>query len=214
MEKNPAEQAAKKRAPAQDGKNLAEELGRFFAGYGGPDGIQGSESAAVDPQVKNLSLTLATKIAATPQGTVLDIGCGKGVILRRLAEIDSFRQKAAWIYVGADFEENTEEVLRLAVELKLHRRVDAVPLDELYAGWVSSEIAPRPLLVVIRNVFHELSIDDTATLVAALAEQFTPDDLLVVQDLQVFPVAERKNACWNPQFFTKMLERCGFQYSR
>src|SRR5437870_2375485 len=104
MEKKLAVQGAEKEAPAQDGKKLAEELVRFFAGYGGPDGIQGSESAAVDPQIKNLSLTLATKIAATQQGTVLDIGCGKGVILRRLAEIDSFRQKPAWIYVGADFE--------------------------------------------------------------------------------------------------------------
>ncbi len=211
MEKKLAEQGAEKEVPAQDGKKLSEELGRFFAGYGGPDGIQGSESASIDPQIKNLSLPVATKIAATQQGTVLDIGCGKGVILRRLAEIDSFRQKPGWIYVGADFEENTQEILGLAVGLKLHRRVDAVELKDLYASWVAPEIAPRPLLVVIRNVFHELSIDDTATLVTILGEQLTADDLLVIQDLQVFPVAERKNACWNPQFFTKMLERCGFQ---
>jgi tetratricopeptide (TPR) repeat protein len=204
------ENLVNKEASVQDGKSLGDELGRFFASYGAPDGIQGSESASIDPQIKNLSLLVATKISTTQQGTVLDIGCGKGVILRRLANIEPFRQKPGWIYVGADFEENTQAVLELAVELRLHRRVDAVELKDFYASWVSPEIAPRPLLVVIRNVFHELSIDDTAELLAVLIEQLTGDDLLVVQDLQVFPVAERNNACWNPQFFTKMLERCGF----
>jgi len=210
VEKKQLDKTAEKAAPLQDGKKLAEELGRFFAGYGGPDGIQESESAAFDSQIKNLSLVIATKIAGSQQGTVLDIGCGKGVILRRLAEIDAFRQRPAWIYVGADFEENTDVVLSLAIELKLHRRVDSVELASLYVDWVTPEIAPRPLLVIIRNVFHELSIDDTAKLVTTLMGKLAADDLLIVQDLQVFPVAERRNACWNPQFFTNMLERCGF----
>ena len=205
-----ARRGPEKGSPAQDSRVLAEELGRFFQRYGGPDGIQESDFAPIDPQIKNLSLPLATGIAKSAQGTVLDIGCGRGVILRRLAELEAFVQRPRWIYVGSDFEENTRVVLNLAVDLKLHRRVDAVSLEDLYTHWVPSDVAPPPLVIVVRNVFHELSIVDTARLVVTLVNRLTAEDVLLVQDLQVFPVAERGNACWHPHFFVNMLQQCGF----
>ena len=43
-----------------------------------------------------------------------------------------------------------------------------------------------------------------------MAERLAAEDVLLIQDLQVFPVAERGNACWHPGLFVNMLDRCRF----
>ena len=62
----------------------------------------------------------------------------------------------------------------------------------------------------IRNVFHELDIDNTASLLTHLRKILQDQDTLIIQDLQVFPISERGNACWLPQNFCKLLESLGF----
>jgi tetratricopeptide (TPR) repeat protein len=190
---------------------LAErELNRFLERYGTTEGVQETEAALIDPQIKNLSLSLAALIAANPRGTVLDVGCGDGIILKRLSEIGVFASNPSWLYAAADYDEHLDEVLKLAATLRLHRRVEVRTLDQLYEGWISPESAPTPRVVVIRNVLHELDIEKTSQLISALVLHVEQCDTILLQDLEVFPRAERGNACWNPDLLDQLLKECGF----
>ncbi len=187
-------------------------LASYISHYGKPDLVQASSDALFDSQIKNISTSLAHFISNSIRGTVLDIGCGEGIILRRLVEIDTFKNNTQWIYIGVDFEENINKVHILGRDLRMNRRVDVIDLenDNFYSSWVESKDAPRPLLIIIRNVFHELDIDQTTHLMYALASRLEPSDNILIQDLQVLPRAERGNACWHPDYFVNMLDECGF----
>jgi tetratricopeptide (TPR) repeat protein/SAM-dependent methyltransferase len=187
-------------------KNLLSYLGN----YGDIEDIQEAADAAFDSQLKNISLPLATAIGQTEIGSVIDIGCGKGVLLQRLSSIDAFMQREKWIYVGVDSDANTSMVLNLAQSLGIHRRVDRMNLEKFYDAWPSTSFAPSPRLVVIRNVFHELDIENTTNLLTHLRENLQITDTLIIQDLQVFPVSERGNACWLPDDFCQLLESLDF----
>src|SRR3990170_1582386 len=136
----------------------------YLGNYGSEDGIQSACDSAFDSQIKNLSLPVATKLAEHKEGTVFDIGCGAGILLNRLVAIDAFAQNTKWIYFGVDFPEHVQKVLALARELNVHRRVDAWALPTFYESWPNTDLAPRPYIVIIRNVFHELDINQTTTL--------------------------------------------------
>lgn len=190
---------------------LRSELEVFFMNYGEDETVQNNESAFFDSQIKNVSLTIAETISQNPAGTILDIGCGNGILLRRIASISFFKQNSKWLYVGSDFIENKKTVLNLAVDLEVHRRTEFIELKSLYSSrdYEKKEM-DRPFLVFIRNVFHELSIDETANLLFLLHSLLNKKDTLIIQDLQVFPKAERGNVCWQYTFFLELLKDCGF----
>jgi tetratricopeptide (TPR) repeat protein len=187
----------------------ATELARFLASYGTSERPQDPLAAVVDPQLKSIAVTLSDRIAASAEGTIVDLGCGQGVLLRRLAELDAFRMTPGWFYVAADYDERLTDVLKLAADIRFHRRVDVVPLSELYDRWLAGTSLPQPLIVVVRNVLHELDVVATAVLFEALAKHLDSNDFLIIQDLQVFPHAERGNACWQPQILRAAIESCG-----
>lgn len=189
----------------------SQSLVEFLRTYGDPEPIQQSDQAFCDTQIKNLSLAIAVFINSAAQGTVLDIGCGRGIVLNRLSEIDEFTKQPGWQYVGVDFPENHKDIIELASNVGIDRRVSVISLDDLYNSWVSAELVPRPLLCIIRNVFHELDIEHTALLMASLNARLHISDIVLIQDLQVFPQAERGNVCWVPTYFQAMLEGCGFK---
>ena len=98
---------------------------------------------------------------------------GTGVLLRRLSVLDAFVRSPGWTYAAADFEELAEAVLKLATDLRLHRRVEVLSLKDLYSSWVP-DTCPSPTAVVIRNVLHELDIVQTTTLLTALTTRLQP----------------------------------------
>jgi len=190
--------------------DLQKELENFLANYGKIEAAQENEDAIIDSQIKNLSLPLADAIAKSPSGSVIDIGCGNGILLRRLSEIKSFLKNNQWFYIGTDFQEKLKKIVDLAYDLGIHRRVDVINLDNLYASWLESLIYSKPLIVIIRNVFHELNINKTAELLYSLTTRLETNDLLIIQDINVFPIAERGNVCWISSNFVSLLEFCGF----
>ena len=191
---------------------LRNNLYEFLSGYGLPDPMQDPSAAEFDNQIKNLSTHIADRLQAAPNGTIADVGSGRGVLLQRLASIDAFKNRPGWLYLAIDFRTNHDEVLTRAVELRIHRRVDVLDLTDFQAQSRPNlmEEYARPLFFVCRNVIHELDIPETAALIHNLSAYCLEGESVVLQDLQVFPAAERGNACWQPQPLRQVLEFSGF----
>lgn len=196
-----------------DEKKEREKLYELLAAYGQAEPIQEPQEAQTDNQIKSLTLAIEELLRKNPQGTVLDIGCGKGVLLSKLALLHSFQVNPKWHYLGADYSRQHDSVLQLAASLRLHRRCDVIDIDLLYESWTQSLDTPLPLLVFVRNVLHELKIPDTARLLHLLSERLHPEDTLLVQDLLVFPKSERGNVCWDSSCLTIVFEQLGFDTS-
>lgn len=183
----------------------------YFNGYGGCETVQPAKEAIYDSQLKSISLYLADKFRSLPRGTVIDVGCGNGILLKRLSLIETFIGNSEWFYFGTDCNESLENVSRLSFELKLNRRIELIGLDSFYAQWPLVQTNPRPHLVVIRNVFHELDFAETANLLHLLHSNQQQDELLVIQDLLTFVQGERNNVCWDPQCLTNVLSFCQYE---
>ncbi len=57
------------------------------------------------------------------------------------------------VYAAAEFEEFEEfadPILKLASDLRLHRRVEVLSLDELRSNWLPAGRCPKPVVAVIR----------------------------------------------------------------
>ena len=65
-----------------------------------------------------------------------------------------------------------------------------------------------------RNVFHELSILQTAALLSHVANNATPHDALIIQDLMNLKEGERHNACWFPGELEVCVKSHGFGRTR
>ena len=187
-----------------------EKLQELLAAYGDAESIQGPQEAPTDSQIKSLSLITEEVLHKSPQGTVLDIGCGKGVFLSKLALLPSFHDNTKWLYLGADYSRLHDSVLQLAASLRFHRRCDVIDIDALYDSWIHSIDTPLPLLVIVRNILHELNIPDTARLLHLLGENLDPEDIILIQDLLVFPASERGNVCWDSYCISQVLDQVGF----
>jgi tetratricopeptide (TPR) repeat protein/SAM-dependent methyltransferase len=198
---------SEKRAQERKAKQQEEALLAFLRDYGSPESPQEAEGAVFDNQLKSISTLIATYIDKSAQGSILDVGCGNGVFLSRLVEISQFAL-TSWEYLGVDFPEYRDRIIQLAFNQNIHRRVDFLEIERFYKN--ASLSAPRPYVAFVRNVVHELNVHDTARLLETVARNLAPGEVLVIQDLQVFPKAEKGNACWIPAQLKKTIEACGF----
>ncbi len=187
---------------------------KYLEDYTTPPDPQSAKKAFRDAQLNTLVMSITRVIGNGVKGTILDIGTGKGVVLKRVAGITEFKDKDEWLYLGVGTKEDRKDTRALAQELEdegvfdFENRFKFRLLDEFYGDWVSN--VTQPLLVIIRNVFHELDISATAKLIYTLASNLTNNDTLFIQDFELFPKLERDNACWTPDMFKALLGSCGF----
>ena len=185
-------------------------LVQFLDDYGRPEPPQNVVSATADSQLNSLVTTLASEIVGMGAGTIIDIGCGQGALLARLATLSEFAGNSQVLYVGVDFPEHHDSVLLIARENRLNRRVEVLSLDEYACLWKTERDMPHPNAVILRNVVHELDIPQTATLFHNIADNLRHNETVIIQDLLVFPKAERGYACWTESAFKRFLQSCGF----
>jgi tetratricopeptide (TPR) repeat protein len=190
-----------------------EPIVQYVRGYGSAPTRQAVDAAVFDTQIKTLAPLISHLISGYPRGTVMDIGCGEGILLKKLDQLPAFREKREWTYFATDVDEQIDQVLQLAANLRLHRRVEAWKLEDFYSKWPTVQEAAKPYVCIIRNVLHELDIEESAKLIFRLVQKLEPGDHIIVQDLVVLQTAERGNACWAPGRFIEVLETCGFSTS-
>ncbi|MBT5305246.1 MAG: SUMF1/EgtB/PvdO family nonheme iron enzyme [Candidatus Scalindua sp.] len=150
-------------------KQMKNEYEAFLMNYGKDVSPQEAKQALYDSQIKNMSLGITTIVNSSDKGTILDIGCGKGIILERLNKTETFLKNTGWKYLGIDVEEYEKTLLILAAKLRLHTRVDFVQLKDFQEMDISEESCPLPFFTIIRNVFHKLDINKTSELVSDLS---------------------------------------------
>lgn len=207
--------SARKRSKGRERKasERVDRLLTYLASYAAPPAAQSLTEASTDNQLKSILSVLASKMSETSAGTVLDIGSGDGILLKRLVDLEHFRAKTDWLYVAVDRQERVDATLVVAVEHRVHRRVDGASLDDFYKRSLESFAWARPIIVVCRNVLHELELEATAVLLHKLSVELLPGEVVLFQDLQVFPQAEKGNACWIPSDLAGVLQQLGFSCS-
>lgn len=195
----------------------AEQLERYIQGYLQLR-AQAPEEALTDQQLASITLSINELIAATPSGSIIDVGAGKGILLERLANNAAFLSANEWVYVATDTDEALDEIGRVARKCRLSRRLEPVALNEFYTSWPAVE---KPQVVVCRNVLHELNISETTALFSHLSNNMGATDVLILQDVLKLPEAERGSVCWISMHLLECLEQFGFvqvaasdQYSR
>lgn len=192
-------------------RSQTEALSRLLQNYGSEPIAQAAADAPTDSQLNTLLTTLEQELSRFSTGSIIDIGCGNAVLLTRISNLDQFKSHPDVVYLGIDHSQYHHGILQLALDCGIHRRVDVATLEEYDSVWADASRIPPPYIAVVRNVLHELGIDSTTTLLHTLCRRVQTDTLLFIQDLLVFPEAERGNACWHPQFLTELIRECGFR---
>lgn len=185
--------------------NADSRVQRYLKTYLEPAPVQEPVDANTDPQLSTLITTLLEEIVKSPDGTLFDIGCGKGTLLERLSGSSEF-VNSNWIYVAVDFEEMLAEVQAVARKKRLNRRVELLSVDDFYKQWPD---LPRPHVYFCRNVLHELTIPQTADLLRRLSDERKDGELVLIQDLMNFQEGERNNVCWSPEELVGCIEQHG-----
>lgn len=199
----------KKRAKSEE--NFKEQLYLFLKDYGNLEPAQEATEADIDTQIRSITTLIAHKVNDTTEGTIIDIGCGKGIILARLSSISAFTDQVGWNYIGTDYQERLSDILHLSINLGIHKKVDAISLDLFYTKWPIKSKYPGPYIIIVRNVFHELNIESTSRLLLHIVTNMGADDTIIIQDFCVFPKAEKANVCWVPHLFAELLRECGLK---
>jgi tetratricopeptide (TPR) repeat protein len=176
---------------------LLQFLGSFGEGIG--ENIQDAYEADLDAQIKTFATLLSVKISEAKAGSIIDIGCGRGIVLKRLSNLHAFTQNSNWIYVAIDDATLLSEIQKLALDLGLNRRLEPITLSNFYSRWPTSEQAPGPNFIICRNVLHELNIEATSILLSHVAANMRIGDNFLIQDFQVFPHSEHRKACWDAE---------------
>lgn len=174
----------------------------YLKTYLQPAPVQDANSATTDPQLSSMMLAIVERMnKASDGGVLIDIGCGRGALLQRLLDDAAFARRENWLYVGIDIDENLDIIQKLARRNQIARRVELQDLGTFYDTWPS---LGAPQFVVCRNVFHELTVAQTAQLLSHVSANSRESDAFLAQDLMNFPQGERHNACW----FPTELENC------
>jgi hypothetical protein len=185
------------------------KVAKYLDGLSNPEAFQKrSDIKPGDPQFVALNQYIAGKTNLKETEAVLDIGAGGGVLAH---VIDEVWTTGAWCphYVAVDLPEPLDS---LSLPTRVHNNSRKVPMNQFYESELET-LKDKVSLVVIRNVLHELSIEETASLLFALLANLRPDAEIYIQDMATLPRLERNRAGWDSKIIESQLNKVGFQVS-
>lgn len=192
--------------PESKDNPTTEQLLKYVSGYGSPEKPQSIEEIQGDFQLAGLSTILNSCLSRDPTPKVLDIGCGNGVLMAKLADIKAFENYPKLEYVGFDILDRLTNAFKTANKLKILPHSKLLPYD---SNWI--EHATDPCMIVIRNVFHELKIDEAARLIHEICMFLPTDSVVLLQDMITLPVAEKGRAGWLGIHLANIFENGGIK---
>lgn len=186
---------------------MSDEIERYLSGFMSSPKNQSTEVKG-DPQIAGLRAVLSAELDAGLT-CVVDFGMGSGILATQLQTIEPFQRHSS-IYWGVDLELTTEPV-RVA---------------GLDSGWLSSgrasfcqvkdmhrllDLRCERLLIVGRNVGHELDPEGWLALIELLLTHSANTVSVLWQDMSRLPVAEVGNAPWSGPQVAELFTYLGFE---
>ena len=105
------------------GNPTVEQLLKFVSGYGSPEKPQSIEEIQGDFQLAGLSTILNSYLSCDPTPKILDIGCGNGALMAKLADIKAFENYPELEYVGFDRPDRLNSAFEAANKLRILQHV-------------------------------------------------------------------------------------------
>lgn len=172
---------------------------RYAAGLYSEAPMQDPQAVDGDPQYASLCMFLATHASIGAHGHVLDVGAGRGVLARAMLETD-WPDGAPW-YVAIDLGGPLDA---LQLPTVIHNHSKKIPFSDFLERGLGGD-HNHAVLVVLRNLLHELDIVITAKLIAAINRHVSPRTAILIQDMEDLPDAESRNAPWAPTRLKEVL---------
>ncbi|MDP3014016.1 MAG: class I SAM-dependent methyltransferase, partial [Candidatus Subteraquimicrobiales bacterium] len=183
-----------------------DDLIRFISGYGSPEPPQSIEEIQGDFQLAGLSTLLNSYLSRIPESKILDIGCGNGVLVAKLAEINAFKDYPNIEYIGFDIQDKLPGAFATVNRLMLHSRIKLLPTGIKWTEYVTT-----PCIIIVRNVFHELKIDEAARLIHEICMSLPTNSVVLFQDMVTLPIAEKMKAGWLGVHLANIFEKGGIK---
>lgn len=182
--------------------NISNGLSKVIDGLSNPPEAQPASGKPGDPQVAALEEYLITKHFDV-NDIVVDFGSGTGILARLLDKlIDILPQ-----YLAVD---TSDELDKLSLPARVHN-ISKKYTTEQFLDKELLRNKQNIKLVVIRNVFHELDIRETARLVTLLNAHLQKPAEIYIQDIETLSHPERIRAGWDPHIFQEFLIRLGLK---
>ena len=179
---------------------------KFISGYEYQEQPQSIEEIQGDLQLAGLSTVLNSIISKIREVNVLDLGCGKGILIAKLNELGVFQKYPRLNYIGFDKNEYLVDSFKVASELQLLEKVKLLTLQDNWDDHVN-----KNSIIVIRNVLHELVVSDSAKLIYKICHKLPNKAMFILQDMTTLPVAEKGKAGWLGVHLQNIFNNAGFE---
>jgi hypothetical protein len=192
-----------------------DKLEQYMTGFLTKPEIEGPGPKRGDPQRSALVQYLldtfgSTRTPDSPEidAFLVDFGSGAGALADELERLlPAFT--ALPLYIAVDL---PEPLARLALPVRIHNRSQKWTVSEFYGDFLP-KYGKRISMVILRNVLHEMNIEDTSALFANL-DRFIPGPAdLYIQDVTTLPKHERGNAGWAAETLSEFLAAIGMKAS-
>lgn len=163
----------------------------------------GTESDAQRIVLRQFLNDLKSGNQVTP---IVDLGSGKGVLAHEICGVWPDHIKP--LYVAVDL---LEPLRDLQIPLDLFNGSRKHEFSHFFENELAG-YAEQGAVFVLRNVFHELNISETAKLLFQLKARLSSESVIYVQDMVNLPVAERNHVGWEPANIKELFEFSGFEF--
>lgn len=180
----------------------------FIKGYSEEAKPQSIDRSKGDFQLTQMKIALNDLIRTNDIGSVIDIGCGNGILLYLLDSMKVFADFPSLKYFGFDFESQIMIAIQESMKRKLYNKANFRILQD---NWSNSIDSQKSNVIVMRNVFHELSIEQLVEYFLDFSSKLGEKDFIVFQDTTTLLEAEKGRAGWKGSSIEKILQMCGFK---
>jgi hypothetical protein len=123
--------------------------------------------------------------------------------MNKLVDIKVFKNYPKLEYVGFDFEDRLPYAFENANNLKILPYIKLLPVG----NWTKQ--LGSPCIVVIRNVFHELKINEAARLIHEICMFLPNESVILLQDMTTLPKAEKGRVGWLGSHLAEIFRKGG-----
>ena len=180
----------------------------FISGYSSEVKPQSIDKVKGDFQLTQMKVLLNDIIRTNNIGSIIDIGCGNGTLLYVLDSINVFHDFPDVKYYGFDFNNQIIDAINIAMNQGLFNNANFRTLQDNWSTYLHKS---KPNIVVMRNVFHELTIEQLVEYFYEFSVVLSNKDFIIFQDTTTLLEAEKGRAGWKGAGIERILKECGYK---